>query len=68
MDGIHITNEFVDGLKKVKKSGLVCKIDLEKAYNRVDCDFLQWVLHKKGFGEGLVGLWGVWITLTFLLC
>lgn len=34
--GILIAFECVDGLKKMKKSGLVCKIDLEKAYDRVD--------------------------------
>lgn len=42
MDGIFIANECVE-LKKKKDSRLVCKIDLEKAYDRVDCDFLKWV-------------------------
>lgn len=36
MDGILIANECVDELRKKKKSGSVCKIDLEKAYDWVD--------------------------------
>lgn len=36
MDDILIASECVDGLKREKKSGLVCKIDMEKAYDRVD--------------------------------
>lgn len=47
MDSILIANECVDGLKKKKNDGLVCKIDLEKAYDKVDWDFLSWVLKKK---------------------
>lgn len=35
-DGILIAIECVDGPKKKKKSGLVCKINMEKAYDRVD--------------------------------
>lgn len=39
LDGILIANECVDGRKKEKTSGLVYKIDFEKAYDRVDWDF-----------------------------
>lgn len=55
MDGILIAN--VDGRKKRRESGLVCKVDMEKAYNRVDWDFLQWVIEKKSFGKR----WIEWI-------
>lgn len=55
MDGILIASECVDGLKKAEKLGLVCKIDLEKDYDRVDWVFLRWVLLKKGFGEKWIG-------------
>lgn len=54
-DGILIASKCVDGLKKMKKYSLVCKIDLEQAYDRVDWDFLRWVLLKKGFGEKWIG-------------
>lgn len=51
LDGILIDNECVDGRKNARSPGLVCKIDFEKAYDRVDWDFLQWVLAQKGFGS-----------------
>jgi len=40
-DDILVANELVDGRKRLKKPGLVCKIDLENAYDRVDWGFLQ---------------------------
>lgn len=42
---------IIDGRRKRKEPGLVCKIDLEKAYDKVDWGFLKWVLMKKGFGK-----------------
>jgi len=39
------------GLLRDKQSGLVCKIDLKKAYDWRDWDFPRWVLIKKGFGN-----------------
>lgn len=36
MDDILVASECVDGWKKAKSSGLVCKVDMEKAYDRVD--------------------------------
>lgn len=36
LDGILIVNEFVDGRKKARSAGIVCKIDFKKAYDRVD--------------------------------
>lgn len=49
LDGVLIANECVDWYRKDKKEGLVYKIDLEKAYDKVDWDFLTWALKKKGF-------------------
>lgn len=54
MDIILITSEYIDEIKKAKKSGLVCKIDMEKAYDIVDWGFLRWVLIKKGFVDRLI--------------
>lgn len=50
-DDILVANELVDGNKRAKEQGLVCKVDLEKAYDRVDWDFLWWIMEKKGFGK-----------------
>lgn len=41
----------------MKQNGLVCKIDLEKAYDRVDWGFLRWTMEKKGFGS----CWIQWV-------
>lgn len=34
---------------KEERSWVMYKIDLKKAYDRVDWGFIQWVLVKKGF-------------------
>lgn len=39
MDSILITNECVDARKQSRENGVVCKLDMEKAYDRVDWDF-----------------------------
>lgn len=41
LDRILIANECVDGRKKTRALGIVCKIDFEKTYDRVNWDFLQ---------------------------
>lgn len=56
-DSILIANEFVDERKKKRQTGVVCKLDMENAYDRVDCEFLIWVMRRKGFEER----WVRWI-------
>lgn len=51
MDSILIANEYVDSRKRCGEQGMVCKLDMEKAYDKVDCDFLFYVLRKKSFTE-----------------
>lgn len=51
LDSTLIANECVDSMKKCKNKWVVCKVDMEKAYDRVDWDLLFWALRKKGFGE-----------------
>ena len=36
-------------LRRTKQEGVILKLDFEKAYDRVNWDFLQEVLLKKGF-------------------
>lgn len=50
LDGVLIANECVHYRLKEGKLGLLCKLDLEKAYDRVDLGFLLYVLHRMGFG------------------
>lgn len=47
IDGILVANETIDDLKRRNRKGLISKIDLEKAYDKADCDFLRWVMKKK---------------------
>jgi len=51
MDRILIANECVDWFRKKRKYGLVCKIDLEKAYDRVNWEFHFWALKKRFWCE-----------------
>jgi len=44
-------------LKATKNSGVILKLDFEKAYDKVDWNFLEEVLKRKGFSE----TWIHWI-------
>ena len=44
---VLIANEVVE-YRSLRKSGDIFKIDLEKAYNSIAWDFLDFVLEKKG--------------------
>lgn len=50
IDGILMADECVDSWKKSVAPRLVCKIDLEKAFDIIDRDFLKLVLIKKCLG------------------
>ena len=57
LDGVLVANECVHSRNKDKIPGLICKLDLEKAYDTVDWRFLQYILGKMGFGTK----WRRWI-------
>lgn len=42
---------MVEDLKKGKKSGIVIKVDYEKAYDSVRWEFLYYMLSRLGFSE-----------------
>lgn len=44
LDDVLVENEWFHLRHKNKKSGLICKSGFEKAYNRVDWGFLQYLL------------------------
>ena len=52
-----MANECVHSRLKERISGFIRKLDLEKAYDRVDWKFLQYMLRRLGFGE----TWRMWI-------
>ena len=57
MDAVLVANEAIDSRKRSVDAGLVCKLDIEKAYDHVNWRFLLSVLEKMGFGPK----WQNWI-------
>ena len=57
LDAVLIANEIVDSTLRRKKCGLVCKLDIEKAYDSISWEFLYQAMGKMGFGSR----WLSWI-------
>ena len=52
-----MANECVHSRLKERNPGIICKLDLEKAFDKVDWKFLHYMLGRMGFGEK----WRKWI-------
>ena len=63
LDAALIANKAIDSLLKGDEAGVLCKLDLEKAYDHINWDFLLTVLQKMGFGEKWAG-WIRWCIST----
>ncbi|WVZ50906.1 LOW QUALITY PROTEIN: hypothetical protein U9M48_002112 [Paspalum notatum var. saurae] len=57
LEGVVILHETLHELRKKKLNRVVLKLDFEKAYDKVDWDFLQQTLWVKGFSNR----WCDWI-------
>ena len=57
LDAVLIANEIVDSTLRRKKCGLVCKLDIEKAYDSISWEFLYQAMGRMGFGSR----WLSWI-------
>ena len=57
LDAVLIANEVVDSILRRKESGLVCKLDIEKAYDNISWEFVLRVMDSMGFGNR----WLSWI-------
>ena len=50
LDASLIANEVINSWQKRREKGLICKLDIEKAYDSINWNFLMKVLVKMGFG------------------
>lgn len=57
MDAVLFANVLIDSRIKAGKPGVICKLDIEKAYDHVNWDLLIYVMRRIGFGER----WIAWI-------
>jgi hypothetical protein len=57
LDGILVANEVVDEARKCKKELILFKVDLKKAYDSINWNYLDDVMLKMGFPT----LWRKWI-------
>ena len=55
IDAVLIANELIDSRVKSGKLGVVYELDLEKAYDHVNWDFLLYVMRRMGFGKKWIG-------------
>ncbi|RVW29031.1 hypothetical protein CK203_088919 [Vitis vinifera] len=59
LDVVLIANEVIDSRLKASLRGLLCKLDIEKAYDHVNWNHLIAMMDKMGFGSKWLG-WIRW--------
>ena len=54
LDAMLVANEAIDLVLKNNENGILCKLDIEKAYDNVDWSFLLTVMQKMGWVDQMV--------------
>jgi hypothetical protein len=49
-DAIGVAHESIHNIKQKNQKALIMKLDLKKAFDSIDWDFLRLILHSVGFG------------------
>ena len=57
LDSVLIANECLDSRQRSGEPRVICKMDLKKAYDHMNWDFLLYMLKRCGFGR----TWCSWI-------
>ena len=63
LDVTLIAKEAVDSMLRRNDGGVVCKLDIEKAYDHLNWEFVLEVMRRKGFGQRLLS-WISWCMST----
>ena len=63
LNATPVANEAFDSILRSKKGVVLCKLDIEKSYDHVDCFCLCLVLEKIGLGSKWIG-WIRWCIST----
>ena len=63
LDASLIANEVIDSMMRRKEKGILCKLDVEKAYDKLNWKLLLTVLREMGFGGKWIG-WIKWCIST----
>ena len=65
IDGIILTHEMIHSLKQMKIPGMLLKVDMAKAYDKVNWKFLKAILLAIGFKYDWVKWIGNLVSMTF---